>query len=1704
MEKTNSTFVRPLRWLGTGMLLLAAWVLSMSNVQAQGNGCGCAEVNVTLDADSCQFALTHANLGLGAGCANLTVRVVDNYPANGNIIDCPGYWTYGLFNGNTLVCWGKVRAEDKSAPLYISFNTKCNASTLYAEKDLTATSADSTYIDANGWMTNTTAAFLCLDAEEIYNKENTWKTTSDRLYAGKPYFGDACEDLTHPNHLTGTLSEITCKCATTLKATDQITYFTCDDIHDNYAGVPNGYEAWARIKRTFTATDCYGNSTQGWQYIYLVRPEPNTFANQLLQSLKDQVASASCDAIVEDYDPNKNCCGEVDYEIDLACLMGGDKCAAPSSEEMLRMFKTKLKVNNPLDCYTTADYKYSYAFFQDAVTTGTKLLGCNYSFDAKVVNTFPVCGSGKKVLVKLSYFDWCNPGEEHGLEECTYILLKWYDDKAPTFTDKRKVKEEEQVYQGTDCPSGSTTATPVSTLSTGAMDCTAALFIDRQGLLDYLGWEVKDNCDPNPSVSVIKMERYGKLYVYGIPVDNNECWRDETYQVMVVNGRPLVVGLAPGLYRFTVEAFDHCYNKYTKALYFRVVDKIAPVMKCDDQLNITLSNSQGGAYGQQYPTQGYGYYGYARVNAKDVDEGSWDNCAMDRIKLRRSYNATCEADFVAKGYDWDKNNKIEVGKDGWDENGDGTLQDHEKFVSVTRNGVATIMTPWLDYAEFFCCDLGNKVVVELGGWDKSGNFNYCWSEQLIEDKVLPTYILPWPVTIKCTDRAWVEGLLTAAGKGAMDVTSSDYQSLVSAILTAQGGAQNVLVTMSGNDCANTAVKATVTTNLHCEAGTVTVSYSYTKTTSKGDVTSSIGTVVITVQPVHEYNIMFPADLEGDCVNLRDTANVIDGGELSCDVLAVNVTDKRYNGATLNGAPVAECYKIFRTFTVINWCQYDEDCGEPMQWAVIVPRDPNGNGTNWNDGGGVNVLVRDNNPRDKNEEIWYEDEDGNVAYPADEVNWANRGAKTVTSDDKDAYSFSAPHAIPNVPSNCGDTYGNNGGEKFAWMFTQYIFVHDKVRPEVLDPADFTFYQNKNNCNTSISIEFSAQDLCSTNTEVQQVPAVAGNLAIERVKLNGGELPSFLTVTPSHALNGDNKGTNSWVVAGTGTSSQLPIGDHKLTVIVRDDCGNLSLAKDIPFSIEDTNGIAPICYHGLSTDLMKDPDTGDGMMAIWATDFKASDVQDCNAKTVGTKENIPDAQYYVVKDVDGDGAWTAADGLDEHGIPTSPATSVIFTCDDLDGDTIATVMVRLYTVDALGNWAWCETYAVITDARKVCGGGPSAAAAAIAGAISTEGAINVEGVEVNLSGDASMSYMTNANGQFNFNGLSKGYDYTVTPQLDKNYLNGVSTFDLVLITKHILGVQPLNSPYKLIAADVNNSKSVTTLDLIQLRKLILNIDNKFGNNTSWRFVDASYSFPNAANPWAAQFPEVANLNDLGADARANFVAVKIGDVNGNAVATSQVRTAGEFGLNVADQALKAGNEYRVEVAGDLKSIEGLQFSMSYDVNAIELVDVEYGVAKEENFGIFAKEGVITASWNGDANSNTFATLVFRATADANLSEVLNLNSRYTAAEAYRNNDQLSVALNFAGAQAEVAGFELKQNTPNPFAGETVIGFSLPVAGEATLTIQDVTGRTLRVVRGQFAQGYNQVTLKASDLNATGVLTYTLEAAEFTATKKMIIVE
>jgi hypothetical protein len=561
---------------------------------------------------------------------------------------------------------------------------------------------------------------------------------------------------------------------------------------------------------------------------------------------------------------------------------------------------------------------------------------------------------------------------------------------------------------------------------------------------------------------------------------------------------------------------------------------------------------------------------------------------------------------------------------------------------------------------------------------------------------------------------------------------------------------------------------------------------------------------------------------------------------------------------------------------------------------------------------------------------------------------------------------------------------------------------------------------------------------------------------------------------------------------------------------DGCGNLD-GERIPFSVVDCKSPAPICIQTLSVDLMPvdaddDGQVDGGMNTVWATDFIASPILDCTpndtADVISGGQN--DVKYFAFLDKDlenGVESITIDSLTEEH-------TDVIFTCEE-EG----TELVYIVAADGAGNFDYCAVMAVVQPGVEPspCGetGGGSGS---IAGLITDESINAVAGVNVQLSGQASMSYMTDDNGDYAFNGLVEGWDYSVTPGKDNDHLNGVSTFDLVLISKHILGVKPLGSAYKMIAADVNNSSSITTLDLIQLRKLILSIDTEFSNNTSWRFVDAGYSFPNPANPWSEEFPEVQNINNLQGGMTGDFVAVKIGDVNGNAVVNGLLSAeergiAGAFELNTADVSLEAGEEYTVPfTAADIAAVEGYQFTLTFDRAAVELVDVIYGAAKEENFGIFAGQGAITTSWNGEAaNNEVLFSLVLRAKNAAELKDVLGVSSRLTRAEAYTTaGETMDVALNFGAGAVARAGFELYQNQPNPFNGQTIIGFNLPEAAEATVKVNDVTGRLLKIIEGEFAKGYNQITLNSGDLGAKGVLSYTVETAEYTATKKMIIVE
>ena len=873
-------------------------------------------------------------------------------------------------------------------------------------------------------------------------------------------------------------------------------------------------------------------------------------------------------------------------------------------------------------------------------------------------------------------------------------------------------------------------------------------------------------------------------------------------------------------------------------------------------------------------------------------------------------------------------------------------------------------------------------------------------------------------------------------------TELDFDPADATQVAGRFGAPEEVIEIRDN-CGATITEEVLWTPDNC--GTGLIERVFTLTDASGR--SSVCTQEVEVQEVNDYEIVFPGD-DGSVECGIEPDRDISTQSFACDILAVNKDTTRYQ------ALGEECFNLLITYRVINWCEYDGVSTEPIE----VPRD-------WD---GDDDLTEDHVIRVQ--------PDGDLLPDV-----AGQQVVTWTQADGDLESLTANEYAKLTPG--------------FWEYSQLLKIYDNTAPEIeVESLEFCAYGTPpDDCGGNVNIVFTVTDACTPNdTEVR---------SLQLDPFNSGN-PQDLADALGYTLTKIDD--NTYQITG-----KLPVGDHTFMVSAADGCGNLDRAR-IAFSVVDCKSPAPICIQTLSVDLMPVDADGDGtvdggMNTVWASSFIAAPIDDCSPFDI--PENV---KYFVFndKDLENGAESITLDSLNaEH-------ASVAFTCDD-EG----TELIYVVALDAAGNFDYCTVMAVVQPGVEPSPCGENGGGGTISGLITDERLNAVAGVNVQLSGQASMNYLTDDNGDYAFSGLTEGYDYSVTPGKENGHLNGVSTFDLVLISKHILGIKPLDSPYKMIAADVNNSTSITTLDLIQLRKLILSIDTEFGNNTSWRFVDAGYNFPDPAKPWTEQFPEVKNINNLQDGLTGDFVAVKIGDVNGSAVVNAlqsadERSNAGTFELKTADVSLEAGEEYTIDfTATDLAGIEGYQFTLTFDRDAVELVDILYGEVREENFGVFASEGMITTSWNAGGNSDfrlptsdlPLFSLVLRSRANGQLSDALSISSRLTQAEAYATTGEtMDVTLNFGAGAVDRASFELYQNRPNPFRSETIIGFHLPEAAAASIKVNDVTGRLLKIIEGEFVEGYNQIELYSSDLDANGVLWYTVETGEYTATRKMIVLE
>jgi Cohesin domain/HYR domain/Secretion system C-terminal sorting domain len=559
------------------------------------------------------------------------------------------------------------------------------------------------------------------------------------------------------------------------------------------------------------------------------------------------------------------------------------------------------------------------------------------------------------------------------------------------------------------------------------------------------------------------------------------------------------------------------------------------------------------------------------------------------------------------------------------------------------------------------------------------------------------------------------------------------------------------------------------------------------------------------------------------------------------------------------------------------------------------------------------------------------------------------------------------------------------------------------------------------------------------------------------------------------------TNSFSLNGADASGIYPFGTTVVKFFANDGCGNIT-QKEMKVTVKDGQKPTPVCFQGFSTTITPTNGPGNGGEAwIFAKILDAGSYDNCTEK-----KNLKYSFSANVTD-----------------------TMRQFTCDSL-----GLRFIRLWVTDESGNQDYCDTYIDIQNNMGACKGTPTQQLA-VGGLIQTEEKSNVEKVTTNITFIGSLPIVTDATGKFLFKNIPTGGNYTITPQKDINHINGISTYDVYLINRHILGLQLLTSPYKIIAADVTKDNKITTADVNELRKLVLAINTNFPTNTSWRFVPKSYVFPTPTNPFAQVFPEViaqqynANKND------ADFVGVKVGDVNASASASgftsSEARSAKTLSFEVANITCNTGENVRIPFTiSQLSDAVAAQFTLNFDNTLFDFVSIDKGNIEGIDDASFnfknLDAGMISAAWfkMNDRKINQNDVLFYlnvKVKRNTSMADAITIDSRLINAEVTEKNGEVAnIELKFGGNTA--SKFEVYQNQPNPFQQTTTIGYQSPEEITTTLRIYDAAGKEIKTMQQTAVKGYNQFILNKEELNTTGVFIYRIENGKNHAVRKMIL--
>ncbi len=378
----------------------------------------------------------------------------------------------------------------------------------------------------------------------------------------------------------------------------------------------------------------------------------------------------------------------------------------------------------------------------------------------------------------------------------------------------------------------------------------------------------------------------------------------------------------------------------------------------------------------------------------------------------------------------------------------------------------------------------------------------------------------------------------------------------------------------------------------------------------------------------------------------------------------------------------------------------------------------------------------------------------------------------------------------------------------------------------------------------------------------------------------------------------------------------------------------------------------------------------------------------------------------------------------------------------------------------------------------------------------------------------SLLTDHSGAYVFENVTEQSECTIRGWSNGDYLNGVSTMDLVFIQRHLLGRKPFDSPYQFIAADANHSNTISAKDLLDLRKLILGTYTELPNNTSWRFGTANEN-QNGGFPWG--FRETIDIENLQYDFHnANFTAVKIGDVNGDAdlnFSDQEIssRNDNALYLYVNEQPLLEHQPVKIDIkAGTNAILTGMQLGLQ--LNGLTIQHIEGGKLLLDTDHFNVNEEGLKLSWHTNPvmdikPGDVLFSMIVIPQRDGSLSSMVNIDDEILLSEAYLGDELQRVAIDLGveGSETFSRPTLLFQNEPNPFSDHTNVRFQLEQPGEVTITIINLSGQVIREISEYHGRGLHSIELRnLNEDSGKGILFCQMQTNGYIETIRMVILD